>query len=95
MEAPIKYIKETCGKPPSEVDVEIISQYHALGSYPVVTVVWDDYETSYPDEYIAKCMEAYERFTLPEEIHERGRLLAEIHRLMEKVQDAYTGRRKS
>jgi hypothetical protein len=89
MEAPIKYIKERCGEPPAGVDVEIMYQDHELGSYPVIAVVWDDYETSYPDEYIAKCIEAYEKFTLPEEVHERYRLLSEaqeeIHGLIERA----------
>jgi hypothetical protein len=51
--------------------------------------------SSCPDEYIEKCIEAYERFSLPEEIHERGRLLSDVHTLMEKVLNAYPGRRKS
>ena len=88
MEAPLRYLKKTCGKPPRGprgVDVEIIWQDHELGSYPVIAVVWDDYVTSYPHEYIEKCMVAYEHFELTEEIHERGRLLSEIHNQMEKV----------
>ena len=95
MEAPIKYIKKTCGKPPRGADVEIIWQDHELGSYPVIALVWDDYVTSYPHEYIEKCIVAYEHFDLPEEIHERGRLLSEIHTLIEKSLDAHPGRRKS
>ena len=51
----------------------------------MIAVVWDDYVTSYPHEYIEKCMVAYEHFELTEEIHERGRLLSEIHNQMEKV----------
>lgn len=44
----------------------------ALG-YPVISVVWDDSVTGCPDEYIGKSVEAFERFALPEEIHEKGR----------------------
>jgi len=31
-------------------------------SYPVISVVWDDSITEWPDEYIGKCIEAFERF---------------------------------
>jgi hypothetical protein len=98
IEAPVKYIKESCANPPFGVDVEIMYQDHELGSYPVIAVVWDDYETSYPDEYISKCMEAYEKFTLPKEVHERYRLLSEVqketHSLIERALDAGRRNRK-
>lgn len=75
----IKYLKQACGKPPRGVDVQITWEGHEVGggedevSYPVISVVWDDFMTEYPDEYIGKCMEAFERFDLPEEIYQRGR----------------------
>lgn len=67
MEMAIKYIKQQCGEPPHGVAVEITCEDHELGSYPIISVVWDDYATQYPDEYIQDCIEAFERFELPEE----------------------------
>ena len=97
-ELTIKYIKQACGEPPRGVDVRVTSEGCEVGneglevSYPVISVVWDDYEAEYPDEYIGKCIEAFERFDLPEEIHERYRALFalqhEIEKLCEKVADA-------
>jgi hypothetical protein len=80
MELAIKYIKQESGKPPYGVDVEIRLQDHELGSYPVISVVWDDYVAEYPGEYIGKCIEAFERFDLPEEIHQRYRTFFELQR---------------
>jgi len=83
----IKYIKQECGQPPRGVDVQVTWEDHELGSYPVISVVWDDSITEYPDEYIGKCMEAFERFDLPEEIHDRYEVLLDlqdkIHRLFD------------
>jgi hypothetical protein len=88
MELAIKLIKQECGEPPSGVDVQICREDHELGSYPVIAVVWDDYETGYPEDYIQKCIEVFERFDLPEEIHqerrERASLLREMYAEMEK-----------
>jgi hypothetical protein len=61
-ELTIKYIKKECGPPPRGVNVEVTLEDHELGSYPVISVVWDDSIVGYPDEYIGKCMEAFERF---------------------------------
>jgi hypothetical protein len=78
MELAIKYIKQCCGPPPRGVDVEITSEGSEVGnyseevSYPVISVVWDDFVTEYPDEYIGKCIEAFEKFDLPEEIYQEG-----------------------
>lgn len=87
MELAIKFIKRACGKPPRGVDVQISWEDHELGSYPVISVIWDDFVTGYPGEYIGKCIEAFERFDLPDEIHQRGRerarLLREIYAQME------------
>ena len=52
-------------------------------SYPVISVVWDESIAEYPEEYIAKCIEAFERFDFPEEIYERYKSLFD---LQDKVQ---------
>jgi hypothetical protein len=93
MELAIKYIKQQCGEPPRGVDIQITWEGYEVGqeghevSYPVISVVWDDFVTEYPDEYIGKCMEAFERFDLPEETHDRYRQLfdlqAKIHKLVD------------
>jgi hypothetical protein len=78
-ELAIKYIKQHCGTPPRGIDVEIFWEGSEVGdgsaqvSYPVISVVWDDYVTEYPDEYIGKCIEAFEKFDLPEEIYQDGK----------------------
>ncbi|HUJ31236.1 MAG TPA: hypothetical protein VLY23_08155 [Candidatus Acidoferrum sp.] len=70
MELAIKYIKQECGKPPRGVDVRVTWEGHEVGnegdevSYPVISVVWDDSVTECPDEYVGKCIEAFERFDL-------------------------------
>jgi hypothetical protein len=83
-----KYIKQECGPPPREVEVQVTLEDHELGSYPVISVVWDDGETEYPAEYVQKCIEAFERFELPEEIHRKGSermdFLREMYADMEK-----------
>jgi hypothetical protein len=86
MELAVKFIKQVCGKPPRGVDGQITLEDHELGSYPVISVIWDDYITDYPGEYIGKCVEAYDRFDLPEEIHERYRMLSDLFDLQDKIQ---------
>jgi hypothetical protein len=81
----IKFIKQETGEPPCGVDVQITWEGHELGSYPVISVVWDDSITEYPDEYIGKCMEAFERFDLPEEIREQYQVLFDVIDLPEKI----------
>jgi hypothetical protein len=84
MELAIKYIKEACGPLPRGVEVEITSEGYEVGndgdevSYPVISVVWDDSITEYPGEYIGKCIEAIERFDLPEEIHQQGKQIQKL-----------------
>lgn len=84
----IKFIKQESGEPPRGAEVQVTREDHELGSYPVISVVWDDGETGYPEDYIQKCVEAFERFELPEEIREEGRessdFLREINADMEK-----------
>jgi hypothetical protein len=76
-ELAIKYIKQSCGPPPNGVDVQVTFEGYEVGnegdevSYPVISVVCDDFITEYPGEYIEKCSEAYERFELPEEIYQQ------------------------
>jgi hypothetical protein len=86
-ELTIKFIKQECGGSPLGVDVQVTLEDHELGSFPVISVVWDDYTTGYPGGYINAFVEAFERFDLPEEIHkdarERRRLLHEIQEDME------------
>lgn len=92
-ELAIKYIKRECGPPPRGVDVEITSEGSEVGnegdevSYPVISVIWDDSITEYPDEYIEKCSAAFERFDLPEEIYEQGRLLMDLYNQTQKLPD--------
>jgi hypothetical protein len=83
----IKYIKRECGQPPRGVDVKVTSEDHELGSYPIISVVWNDYTTEYPGEYIEKCVEAFERFELPEEIHKRYRELFDLRYKIHKLID--------
>jgi hypothetical protein len=89
----IKYIKQCCGAPPRGVDVQVTFEGSDVGNegdevtYPVISVVWDDSITEYPDEYIGKCIEAFERFELPEEIYQQGRLLMDIFDQAHKLTD--------
>jgi hypothetical protein len=83
----IKYIKQECGLPPRGVDVRVTLEDHELGSYPAISVVWDDYTVEYPDEYIGKCTEAFERFDLPEEIHKTYRDLFDLQERIHKLFD--------
>jgi hypothetical protein len=84
----IKFIKQECGEPPRGVVVQMTWEHHELGSYPVISVIWDDSVTRCPDEYIGKSIEAFERFALPEEIRRTGRermsLIRELYADMEK-----------
>jgi hypothetical protein len=84
-ELTIKYIKQQCGELAPDIDVQVTWEDHELGSYPVISVVWDDSTTEYPDEYIGKCMEAFECFDLPEEIHKQYQVLFDLVDLPEKI----------
>jgi len=86
-ELAIKFIKQACGEPPRGVDVQITWEDHELGSYPVISVVWDDFVTGHPGEYIGKCIEAFERFDLPDEIHQRGSHFLDIYKRIQKLFD--------
>lgn len=91
-ELAIKYIKQACGKPPRGTDVQVTMEDHELGSYPVISVVWDDSIIEYPGRYIGKCMEAFEHFDLPEDVYERYQVLFD---LQEKLQEFTQGIRDS
>ena len=52
------------GKPPSGAEVEIGYEDSEYGRYPVIVVLWDNYETEYPQDYIERCMEAFARFAI-------------------------------
>jgi hypothetical protein len=52
-----------------------------------ISVVWDDYTAYYPGEYIGKCIEAYERSELPEEIYQRGQHFLDIYERIQKLFD--------
>jgi hypothetical protein len=57
-ELAVKFIKQESGKPPRGVDAQIGYEDSEYGSIPAIVVVWDDYETGYPEDYIQKCIEA-------------------------------------
>jgi hypothetical protein len=86
-ELAIKYIKQACGEPLRGVDVQVTLEDHELGSYPVISVVWDDSVTECPDEYIDKCAEAFEQFDLPEEIQQQYQLLFQLQDQMQEISD--------
>jgi hypothetical protein len=90
-ELAVKFIKQKCGEPPRGVDVEIGYEDSEYGSIPAIVVIWDDYETGCPEDYIQKCIEAYERFELPEDVHrewsERAALLHDLNSITEKLSD--------
>lgn len=96
----IKYIKQSCGPPPRGVDVEITWEGSEVGDgrdqvcYPVISVVWDDGIIEYPDEYIEKCSEAFERFDLPEEIYQQHKMLLEIMRATEALSNSIAEQRR-
>jgi hypothetical protein len=84
-ELAIKYIKQACGRPPRGADVQVTLEGHDLGSYSVVSVVWDDSVTYYPGEYIGKCIEAFEHFDLPEDVYERYQALFDLQAKLEEL----------
>ena len=83
-ELTIKYINQQCGKPLRGSMSKLPGKITNL-EYFVISVVWDDSITEYPDEYIGKCMEAFERFDLPEEIREQYQVLFDLIDLPEKI----------
>jgi hypothetical protein len=59
----IRHLKEICGEPPPEMELEIVWQDHELGQYPVIGLVWDDPMRGVPWNYISRCeatLAAYE-----------------------------------
>ncbi len=41
-ELAIKHLKEVCGEPPPEMELEVQWQEHELGEYPLIVLVWED-----------------------------------------------------
>jgi len=66
------------------VDVQVTWEGDEV-SYPVVSVVWDDFVAEYPGEHIGKCIEAFERFELPEEIYQKGQQFLDIYERIQKL----------
>jgi hypothetical protein len=99
-ELAIKFIKQSCGLPPRSVDVQVTFEGSEVGnegdevSYPVISVVWDEGVTEYPNEYIGKCIEAFERFELPEEIHQQYQLFFQLQDQMQELADRISDARK-
>ena len=59
----IRHIKQVCGDPPPEMELEIVWQEHELGNYPVIALVWEDPMRGTPWNYISRCeaaLTAYE-----------------------------------
>jgi hypothetical protein len=83
MEMAVKFIKQEAGTASRGTEVQIGYEDSEYGGYPVIVVIWDDYESGYPMTYIDRCMDAFTRFELPEEIYrercERAELLREVH----------------
>jgi hypothetical protein len=99
-ELAIKYIKQSCGSPPPSVDVQVTFEGSEVGnegdevSYPVISVVWDECVIEYPGEYIGKCIEAFERFELPEEIQRQYQLFFQLQDQMQELSDRISEARK-
>jgi hypothetical protein len=56
----------------------------------VISVVWDDYTSEYPEDYIAKCITAFEKFNIPEEIYQKRRDRTSLLReLQDGLQDLF------
>ncbi len=51
----IRHIKQVCGDPPPEMELEIVWQEHELGNYPVIGLVWEDPMRGAPWNYISRC----------------------------------------
>jgi hypothetical protein len=58
----IRHLKEICGEPPLEMDLEIVWQEHELGQYPIIGLVWDDPMRGTPWNYISRCEAALAAF---------------------------------
>lgn len=89
----IRYLKEACGPSPKSVDIQVTWEGCEVGNngeetqYPVVSVVWDDFAAPRPDDYIDKCAAAFERFDLPQDIHDRSQALIDLQEKIQKLFD--------
>jgi hypothetical protein len=89
MEMAVKFIQREAGPAPRSAEVQIGYEDSEYGSYPVIVLIWDGYEIGYPQTYIEKCIHAYDRFELPEDIYrerqERGEMLREIREVTDNL----------
>src|SRR5258708_15013932 len=58
----IQHLKQVCGDPPPEMDLEVVWQDLELGSYPVIALVWDDDTRGAPSNYLSRCEAALTAF---------------------------------
>jgi hypothetical protein len=65
IELAIKYIKQECGQPPRGVDVQVTLEDHELGSYPVISVIWDDSVIEYPASTLGSALKPLSTLTCP------------------------------
>jgi hypothetical protein len=54
-EIAIRRLKEHCGEPPEEMELEVVWKEHDLGRYPLICLVWEDDMRAAPWKYIARC----------------------------------------
>jgi hypothetical protein len=58
----IRHLKEICGEPRPEMDLEIVWQEHELGQHPVIGLVWEDRLRGVPWNCIPRCETALTAF---------------------------------
>jgi hypothetical protein len=58
----IRHVKEVCGNPPPEMELEVVWQEHELGNYPTIGLVWNDPMRGTPWNYISRCEAALTAF---------------------------------
>jgi hypothetical protein len=54
-EIAIRRLREHCGEPPEEMELEIVWREHDLGRYPLICLTWEDEMRGAPWKYIARC----------------------------------------
>jgi len=58
----IRHVIQTCGPPPSEMELEVQWQEHELGSYPLIVLMREDAMRGAPGKYLSKCQDALFEF---------------------------------
>jgi hypothetical protein len=58
----IRHLKEICGDPPSQMELQVVWREHELGQYPVIGLVWEDTLRGVPWNYISRCEAALTAF---------------------------------